>query len=185
MSPTDRRSGRFRMSVLALLILVAGVPACDSSESARWQDASHPDYREMADELIKDRPHILGLADFTGVVDSATAHDMSSAVTELNDALGRLAVLHQVYDTATSSVLQPRVNILSMPFQLIADRSKTVVLARLSPTQQRWFHEFLEHRTAAAGLPHDVWSFEAGPRTEPRGLRPRPIAHDTALTTRQ
>src|SRR5688572_21290669 len=119
MSTTRCRDG-FHASA-AIIILVAGVAACDSSEPPRWQVASHPDYREMADELIKDRPHIIGVGDFTTVIDSAAAHEMASALTELNDALGRLAVLHQVYDTATSSVLRSRVNILSMPFQLIAD----------------------------------------------------------------
>jgi hypothetical protein len=98
----------------------------------------------------------------------------------LNDALGHLAVLHQIYDTASSPVLRTRVNLVAIPFRIIADRAKTMVQSELPADKRYWFHTFLEKRTAGAGLPHDVWSIEPEPASSVRG-----ILHDSTAPRHQ
>ena len=138
-----------------------------------------------ADELIAEKPVIITVAQLDGIVDSTIVRRAAPAILELNNALGSLAVLHQIDDTASSPALKSRVNQLAIPFQLLASRSAHWVLAELPPSQRVWFHELVERRAGAAGLPHDVWSVEPTAATKLRGVGHRPLAHDTTVTPRR
>jgi hypothetical protein len=171
---------------LALGLLAFAVAAgCDSAPPAIDTNLEHPDYRTLADELIGEKPVIITVAELNGIVDSTIVQRAAPAIAELNNALGSLAVLHQIDDTASSPALKSRVNLLAIPFQLLASRSAHWVLAELPPSQRVWLHEFVERRAATAGLPHDVWSVEPAGATELRGVGHRALSHDTMVTPRR
>jgi hypothetical protein len=172
-----------RVWPLTPALLVLGFIACTSDKAAQpaeqAEDLSHPDYRAIADELITELPTIITDNDFKGVVDSTTLYQLSPIVTRLNDSLGRLAVLHQIYDTASSEQLRNRVNLVAIPFRIIADRAKTMVQAELPANRQYWFHTFLEQRTSAAGLPHTCGASSRGPLPMCAACVLTPLPHRT------
>ena len=172
--------------VAVMFALPFAIAACDAAQPPIVDDLGHPDYQVLADELIKERPTIITVDLLRDKLDSATLTRIESSVSQLNDALSRLAVLHQIDDTATSRELRSRLNVLAIPFQLIADRSNQFVLTELAGSQRIWFHEFLEQRAQAAGLPHEVWRVEPPAINELRGVQHRSAApHDTSRTPRR
>ncbi|MEX2282073.1 MAG: hypothetical protein WEE89_06290 [Gemmatimonadota bacterium] len=176
----------FYSGVFVALVLATGIGSCDFEQPAPYADLEHPDYRAVADEMIRERPTVLTVEQLGSTLDSATLTRISPVIKLLNDDLGRLAVLHQIHDTASAPELRGKINLIAMPFQLLADRSKNWIMVTLPETKRVWFHEFVEQKAAAAGLPHDVWSIEALSPIELRGVQHRPVSrHDTALTTRR
>ena len=189
MTATKRRT---RVAVKRLLrrlgsslLLFAIALGCDSPRPEPDDNLQHLDYQTLADELIGQKPVIITVAQLEGLVDSTIVRRAAPAIQELNNALSSLTVLHQIDDTASSPALKSRVNQLAIPFQLRASRSAHWVLAELPASQRVWFHELVERRAAAAGLPHDVWSVEPGAASELRGVGHRPLAHDTTVTPRR
>ena len=172
-----------QVAILALLAVVS--VACDRTQPPTREDLEHPDYQALADELIMDRPTVVTVDLLRGRLDSATLERIAVPITQLDDALSRLTVLHQIHDTATTEQLRSRVNLLAMPFHLLADRSTRFVLVELPPEHRVWFHEFIEQRAQAAGLPHDVWRVEPAAMNELRGVRHTPALHDTSSTPRR
>lgn len=189
MTATNRRTrvamNRLLRRLGSRLLLFAIALGCESPRPERDDTLEHLDYQTLADELIGEKPVIITVAQLEGIVDSTIVRRAAPAIQELNNALGSLAVLHQIDDTASSQALKSRVNQLAIPFQLLASRSAHWVLAELPASQRVWFHELVERRAGTAGLPHDVWSVEPVAVSELRGVGHRPQSHDTTVRPRR
>lgn len=88
-------------------------------------------------------------------IDSATAAQLTPRVAALNAALVRLVDLHRAHDSAQVVDAKHQIDAQAYAIHLEADTYENDIHGILTEDQHRRFHEYLEERAAAVGLPLD------------------------------
>ena len=157
-----------RRSVLLLGLLLLG--ACGDSEPEAGT-AGHGSGADHDAEMARDAEAVLqqSLAEAAGKppvieleevirrtqVDAATAAQLTPRVAALNAALVRLVDLHRAHDSAQVLDAKRRIDAQAYTIHLEADTYENDIHGILTEDQHRRFHEYLEERAAAVGLPLD------------------------------
>jgi predicted lipoprotein len=121
----------------------------------RWRDAEAALQRSLAEAAGRSPVPELEEVIRRTQADPKTAARLTPQVAALNAALVRLVDLHRAHDSAQTVDSKHQIDAQAYAIHLEADTYEDDIHRVLTEDQHRRFHEYLEERAAAVGLPLD------------------------------